>query len=399
MDFLMGLPLADVNILGQEVGYSDLAIIGLLVLLEGVLSIDNALVLGLLAKRLPPEQRPKALSYGLIGAFVFRVIAICTASLLLQWTIVKFIGGAYLVYIAVKHLFFESKEEHDDEEVVMSKAGQPEIVHSGTGKPLTSAEETTEIRERLPLPEAAVEALTGDLEPAKRKTKYAGFWGTVAVIELTDVAFAVDSILAAMALAGSRQEKLWVVISGGIIGVVLMRFAAAIFIKLLDRFPRFELSAYLLVVVIGLKLLVDWGFNSDWSFKEQPFFARMLGSTVTSFENLETSRRAAVHDYEAWLQKDWIFHLEPEDHGDHDEHEAHDHDDADDAEERKEEAAEEAADDGKVKLPPHVPHLLNFHDLRRPECMTFWLIMMACFAYGFVPGKKNPHIKPGMELH
>ena len=86
------------------------------------------------------------------------------------------------------------------------------------------------------------------------------------VIELTDIAFAVDSILAAMALAGARQSKLWVVITGGVIGLVLMRFAARMFISLLEKFPRFELSAYLLVIVIGLKLLADWGVNSDWSF-------------------------------------------------------------------------------------------------------------------------------------
>ncbi|ADB16195.1 Integral membrane protein TerC [Pirellula staleyi DSM 6068] len=398
IELLSGLPLADFEIFGQKAEGADLAIIALLVLLEGVLSIDNALVLGLLAKRLPPEQRPKALSYGLIGAFVFRVIAICTASLLLQWTIVKFIGGAYLVYIAVKHLFFEAKEDHE-EDIIIGKTGEPELVQAGTGKPLTSAEETDEIRERLPIPESAVEALTGDLEPAKRQTKYAGFWGTVAVIELTDVAFAVDSILAAMALAGSRQEKLWVVITGGIIGVVLMRFAAAIFIKLLDRFPRFELSAYLLVVVIGLKLLVDWGFNSDWSFQQQPYFAKLLGSSVTSFENLEASRRETVKSYEGWLEKDWIFHLEPEEHDEASHDTDHDHGDAEEMKEEAEDKAEAAAEEGKVALPPHVPHLLNFHDLRRPECMTFWLIMLACFIYGFVPGKKNPHIKPDMQLH
>ncbi|HMP05986.1 MAG TPA: hypothetical protein PJ982_06530, partial [Lacipirellulaceae bacterium] len=93
---------------GQEVGWGDLGVVGLLVLLEGVLSIDNALVLGLLAKRLPKHQQSKALTYGLIGAFAFRFIAIGTASLLVRWRIVKLLGGGYLVYIAVKHLFFES---------------------------------------------------------------------------------------------------------------------------------------------------------------------------------------------------------------------------------------------------------------------------------------------------
>jgi predicted tellurium resistance membrane protein TerC len=58
------------------------------------------------------------------------------------------------------------------------------------------------------------------------------------------------------------HPKLWVIITGGILGVILMRFAAVIFIQLLDRFPRFETAAYLLVAVIGAKLLLDWGFNT-----------------------------------------------------------------------------------------------------------------------------------------
>jgi len=58
------------------------------------------------------------------------------------------------------------------------------------------------------------------------------------------------------------HPKLWVVIVGGMLGVILMRVAAAMFIRLLERFPRFETSAYLLVCVIGLKLVVDWGFNA-----------------------------------------------------------------------------------------------------------------------------------------
>src|SRR5215813_5040393 len=94
---------------GQTFDPHDLAIVGLLIVLEGVLSIDNALVLGLLAKRLPKRMQGKALTYGLVGAFVFRIIAIATASFLLRWTFAKFLGGAYLVYVAIKHFFFESK--------------------------------------------------------------------------------------------------------------------------------------------------------------------------------------------------------------------------------------------------------------------------------------------------
>src|SRR5437867_5849531 len=95
----------------QTFDLHDLAIIGLLVVLEGVLSIDNALVLGLLARRLPKRLRGKALTYGLLGAFVFRIIAIGTASILLRWTIFKLLGGAYLIYVAGKHFFLERDED------------------------------------------------------------------------------------------------------------------------------------------------------------------------------------------------------------------------------------------------------------------------------------------------
>lgn len=216
----------------QTLVLHDLATVGLLIILEGVLSIDNALVLGLLANRLPKREQGRALTYGLVGAFAFRIIAIAAAQYLLKWKIVKVIGGAYLLYVAIKHFFFESKEEQG-----------AEIKIGPDGHPIMPAE--------------------GDAA-AELGKKFAGFWSTVVVIELTDIAFAVDSILAAIALVGGEPNasgihpKLWVVITGGMLGVVLMRFAAVVFIKLLEKFPRFEMSAYLLVAVIGLKLLLDW---------------------------------------------------------------------------------------------------------------------------------------------
>jgi YkoY family integral membrane protein len=192
----------------------DLLLVLLLVLLEGLLSIDNALVLGLLARRLPASQRAKALSYGLIGSFAFRLAAVAAAGWLLKWSVVKLLGGGYLLYVVGNH-----------------------FVSSGK-KPA---------RERTELPTR--------------------FWPAVLSIELTDAAFAIDSILAGIALvgpspvAGSIHPKLWVVMLGGMLGVVLMRFAAAGFIWLLHRFPRFELSAYLLVTVVALKLIADWAFG------------------------------------------------------------------------------------------------------------------------------------------
>ena len=349
-----------VIILGQEVVPGDLIVVGLLVLLEGLLSIDNALVLGMLVKRLPKHQRSKALSYGLIGAFAFRVIAILAAGFLLKWTFVKFLGGGYLVFIAVKHLFFESYEGAE-EKIVLDDAGLPEIVDAETGKRLGIDRENLEIEQRVPIAAALV---THDGVLSKPDKTYeegavcnvqthstALFWKTVLVIELTDIAFAVDSILAAMALAGSEKSKLWVVVTGGILGVILMRFAASWFVKLLERFPRFEVSAYLLVIVIGLKLLADWAFNSDWSFAGSTW----LGNWQTWFQGIEDTRLGAVSGYENWLNTQWPLGM-----------------------------AQHAHKEGSIV---RTPHLLDFHDFRRPECSGFWLIMLACFLGGFLPRK------------
>ncbi len=211
---------------GQTYSPQDLGVIALLVLLEGLLSIDNALVLALLARKLPKALRGKALTYGLVGAFAFRFIAIGSAAYLLHWRIVKLAGGAYLVWISVQ--YFLEKHQGNEEWKALEDDGD---VPDGPAVP--------------------------------------GFWSTVARIELTDIAFAVDSILAAIALVGSAppgtvgpHPKLWVVVTGGMLGVMLIRVAAAGFIKLLDRFPRLEISAYLLVLTIGVKLLADWGLNS-----------------------------------------------------------------------------------------------------------------------------------------
>lgn len=279
--------LADLNLYGQTIAWGDLGIVGLLVLLEGALSIDNALVLGLLAKRLPKEQQKKALTYGLVGAFVFRFIAVFTATWLIEWRIVKLFGGGYLAYIAIKHMFFEAGE--DDGELAVSAEGEPTLVHEVTGLPLTEAEEEEEIEQRAPLP----------IPRTAKSPKTAKFWPTVFVIEMTDIAFAVDSILAAMGVLPPKpvdhpvdavHPKLWVVIVGGLLGVILMRFAAVIFIRLLERFPRFSTAAYVLVLVIGAKLLIDWGFNSeaqphrvDFHSTSAPEFWIFWGAMIVAF--------------------------------------------------------------------------------------------------------------------
>ena len=179
----------------------------------------------------------------------------------MKWRAMKLLGGGYLVYIAVRHLFFETREEVS-ESVSVTDEGDPVLLDAETGEELSPDHHGVEIDQRVPV----------DL-PIRRDAASgkAPFWPTVLVIELTDIAFAVDSILAAIALVtgatheqvqGSLHPKLWVVLLGGMLGVILMRFAAVMFIRLLERFPRFEEAAYLLVIVIGGKLLVDWYFNT-----------------------------------------------------------------------------------------------------------------------------------------
>ena len=192
---------------GQTFALPDIASIGTLVVLEALLSADNALVLAIMVKHLPDAERKKALLYGLGGAFVFRLIAIVFASFVLSQWWLQALGGLYLAFLAIKH-FLSSR---------------------------------------------------GD-DPTTIKKPKGGFWPTVIAVELTDIAFALDSVLAGIAFitlpkTGIQDDKLWVVVAGAMIGIVLLRFAAGAFAKLLDRYPGLDHVAYTLVGWVGLKLL------------------------------------------------------------------------------------------------------------------------------------------------
>ena len=192
----------------------------LLVGLEGLLAADNALVLAIMVKHLPEEQRKKALFYGLAGAFVFRFSSLFIISFLVDVWQVQAIGALYLLFIAINHIvrkvFIKNMEENKVE----------------------------------------------------KEKKQSGFWGTVIKVEFADIAFAVDSILAAVALAmtlpntnlpkigGMDGGKFLVIFVGGLIGLIIMRFAANQFVKLLHARPGLEIAAFAIVGWVGVKLAV-----------------------------------------------------------------------------------------------------------------------------------------------
>ncbi|MFD1036953.1 TerC family protein [Virgibacillus byunsanensis] len=184
--------------------------------LEGLLAADNALVLAIMVKHLPPKERKRALFYGLAGAFVLRFGSLFIIAFLVDVWQVQALGAAYLLFISIKHLYDKLKKK-DHEEKEKEKAGS-------------------------------------------------GFWMTVVKVEFADLAFAVDSILAAVALAvalpptglgevGSLDTgQFAVVLAGGMIGLIIMRFAANIFVELLNKRPGLEIAAFVIVGWVGVKL-------------------------------------------------------------------------------------------------------------------------------------------------
>ncbi|MFF2482419.1 TerC family protein [Paenibacillus sp. NPDC058071] len=199
-------------------------IIATLVLLEGLLSADNALVLAVMVKHLPKEQQKRALFYGIIGAYIFRFIAIGVGVYLVQITWIKVAGGLYLLWIALSHLFHL--------EFKLARVGNiPLIPYIGK---------------------------KGSDEEKEVQNKGYGFWRTVLAVEIMDIAFSIDSVLAAFGVS----EEVWVLFLGGILGVLMMRGIAQVFLKLIDRFPELEKAAFILIIIIGLKMIAGaYGFE------------------------------------------------------------------------------------------------------------------------------------------
>jgi YkoY family integral membrane protein len=192
---------------------SDLLTVGLLVILEGLLSADNAMVLAVLVLGLPKEQQRPALRYGIIGAFAFRTLATVFAVHMIQLRVVQLIGGLYLVWLTYQHFF---------------RGGSVED-------------------RRKPV-------------PARPWMGLSAFWATVVKVELTDIVFAIDSILVAVAMS----PKLWVVLTGGILGIVAMRMVIGQLLAVVRNYPAIVDGAFLIILWVAIKLLVEWAHSYGW---------------------------------------------------------------------------------------------------------------------------------------
>lgn len=209
----------------------DLVTIGLLVALEGLLSADNALVMAIMVLGLPRTQHKQALRYGLIGGFGFRFLATLLAVYLIRLAWVKLAGGAYLLYLTYSHFF-----------------GQEEGVD----------------RRQAPR--------------AKGMLGLSAFWATVVRVEVINLAFSIDSILVAVAMS----PKLWVIVTGGILGIVAMRLVVGQLIVLVQRYPALVDGAFVIIAWVGFKLGVEYLHDAHYTSFEIPRWLS-LGLIVVIF--------------------------------------------------------------------------------------------------------------------
>ncbi len=188
-----------------------LAVVGNLIIIESLLSVDNAAVLATLVSDLPREHRAQALRYGIFGAYLFRGLCLVFASYLVGFWFLKPLGGLYLLYLTFNY-FRSSKPEEED-----APDKQKSWLYRRT---------------------------LGLLGP---------FWATVAVIELMDVAFSIDNVFAVVAFS----NNLLLIVAGVFIGILAMRLVAQAFVGLMGQYPFLETAAFVVIGILGLKLVLS----------------------------------------------------------------------------------------------------------------------------------------------
>ncbi len=179
-----------------------------LVLIEGLLSVDNALAIAAMASHLDEKQRAKAMNIGYIGAYGFRLLALLFASYIIHNHMIMFIGALYLVWLMCAH--FAGQKGIAEEE------GEAVNVHHRT------------------------------------------FAGTITMISLMDLSLSVDNVVAAIALS---PKELWPVYVGVTIGIIALRLIAGVAVKMITKYPVLEHTAFVLIGYVGLLLITELQFH------------------------------------------------------------------------------------------------------------------------------------------
>lgn len=186
---------------------SDWLIILSLVMIECLLSVDNAVVLAAQTQALPNrEMQEKSLFYGIWGAYIFRFLIIGIGTYLINFWEIKVLGAGYLLFLTIQY-FTKSRVKH-------------------------------------------TRKLVSD---RKRKSPISLFWSVVIQIELMDIIFSIDSVLASLAISPNPV----IVLIGGMIGILAMRGIAEMIMRLMKIVPELEPMAYGLIALIAVKLFVS----------------------------------------------------------------------------------------------------------------------------------------------
>jgi YkoY family integral membrane protein len=180
-------------------GLEALLLLPVLIALEAVLSADNAIALAAIAQGLEDKKLERqALNLGLLVAYVLRMLLILTATWVTKYWQFEVLGAAYLLWLVFQHFTSEEDEEHH---------------HHGP--------------------------------------RFANLWQAIPTIALTDLAFSLDSVTTAIAVS----KQTWLVLLGGTIGVITLRFMAGLFIRWLDEYVYLEDAGYCTVALVGVRLL------------------------------------------------------------------------------------------------------------------------------------------------
>ena len=239
-----------------------------LILIESLLSVDNAAVLATMVMDLPENQRDKALKYGIWGAYVFRGVAMVFAAFLLGFWWLKPLGGMYLLWLAVDQ--FKDKVGYGERGSIIFKV-------------LSLAGIVFLIKNDGSINEIALWSLRGisaiiisyfiyafikitddsgdDGEMNKSNNavykffhnKIGTFWSTVILVEIMDMAFSIDNVFAAVAFT----PNIILVCVGVFIGILAMRFIAQWFVTLMEKYAFLETSAFIVIAILGIKLLLS----------------------------------------------------------------------------------------------------------------------------------------------